>query len=133
MALRRTSEGLEPAREEDWDELREFQCLATSASAGDPDVYEWATARLNALLAKPMQQQVQLQEIAGVGWVVLVEVAALPEAMSSDELLQRVHLCEIDEALRTGREVPAAVSDEYRATVKRLTADPGSQPHQTPR
>ena len=112
---------LQPAHPEDQQALDRLRDLAAiRAPAGTADPQAWASAGVRRLLASVFQDDVLVGELPGIAHVVLVKNAQIPEGMEVAEVLRRVHMRQVEEALATGRPVPADVRDEYRDSMERL-------------
>jgi hypothetical protein len=130
-AMSRGKLQLQPAGDEDrqaLERLQELAALSAPASVADPAA--WAAGGVQRLLAHVFQNDLLVGELPGIAHVVLVKKAQMPEGMSVPELLRRVHMRQVEDALAAGEPVPANVVDEYRASMERMHVLPSHVQHE---
>lgn len=98
--------------------LQELASRAAPDGAAEPN--EWAAAGVRKLLGQVFADDVFVSKLDGIAHVVLFKKAQLPEGMSTSELLRRVHMRLVEEAVSAGEPVPDDVLEEYRASMERM-------------
>jgi len=120
-AMMRGNLQLQASGDEDREALARLQELAVlSAPANASDPAAWAAAGVQRLLSRVFQNDVFVGELPGIAHVVLVKKAQMPEGMGMTELLRRVHMRKVEDALAAGYPVPQGVVEEYRASMERM-------------
>lgn len=111
---------LQPAGEDDEAQLARLQELAArNAPPGQGDPQSWAHAGVQRLLATRFED-LWVSELRGIAHVVLVKESALPPDMTKEDLLRRLHMREVEDALRANLNVPDDVIEEYRSSMERM-------------
>lgn len=110
------------------DRLRDM--AARGAPASTPDPQAWAAEGVQKLLGSVFQNDVMVGELPGIARVVLVKRAQIPDGMSLGEVLRRVHMRQVEDALAEGMAVPAAVLNEYRESMERMHVLPATTPRE---
>lgn len=112
---------LQPAEEADRNAVDRLRALAAgNAPASVGDAQAWAAAGVQRLLASVFHDDVLVAELPGIAHVVLVKRVQMPDGMELAEVLRRVHMRQVEEALAAGAPVPPAVREEYRDSMERL-------------
>jgi len=103
---------------------------ARHAPAHIADSQAWATSGVQRLLAGVFQDDVLVGELPGIAHVVLVKSSQVG-ALSLFEVLRRVHMRQVEDALASGLPVRSDIRDEYLDCMERMHVLAPSSAHET--
>jgi len=92
---------------------------ARRAPAGIADPHIWAEDGVKRMLGAVFQDDVFLGELPDIAHVVLVKKSQM-DGLSLPDVLRRVHMRQVEDALSAGLRVPESIKNEYRDSMERM-------------